>query len=156
MNFQTRKARPQDANALAKILRELSWFAHLASESLETTQERVSRHLNLCFSDDSHSVYVAETGPGQVVGYAAVHWLPYLFLSGPEGHVSELFIRESARGQGIGSRLLAAIKTEAKARGCARLALINIRSRESYQRHFYKKIGWQEREEVANFVYIME
>ncbi len=69
--------------------------------------------------------------------------------------MSELFIRESARGQGIGARLLAAIKTEAKSRGCARLALINSRSRESYQRCFYKKLGWQEREAMANFVYIM-
>ena len=82
-----------------------------------------------------------------------MHWLPYLFLKGPEGYVSELFVRESARGQGVGGELLRKIETEARARGCARLSLINLRNRESYMRQFYVKAGWEERAEAANFVY---
>ena len=86
------------------------------------------------------------------MGYGSVHWLPYLFLQGPEGYVSELFVRESARGQGIGRELLKVIETEAKARGCVRLSLINLRSRESYTRQFYVKAGWEERPDAANFI----
>ena len=37
-----------------------------------------------------------------LVAYAAVHWLPYLILRGPEGFVSELFVDQAARGQGVG------------------------------------------------------
>ncbi len=86
------------------------------------------------------------------MGYAAVHWLPYLFMPGPEGFVSELFIDDEARGQGIGTKLLESVKQEAQARGCTRLSLINLRDRESYQRGFYAKLGWQERPDAANFI----
>ena len=75
-----------------------------------------------------------------------------LRLKGPEGYVSELFIAGSERGKGVGSKLLEAVKEEATKRGCARLMLLNLKNRESYQRGFYKKQGWIEREEVANFV----
>jgi GNAT superfamily N-acetyltransferase len=67
--------------------------------------------------------------------------------------VSELFVRESARGQGVGRELLRNIETTARARGCARLSLINLRNRESYMRQFYVKAGWEERREAANFIY---
>ncbi|MBN1887452.1 MAG: GNAT family N-acetyltransferase [Thermoflexales bacterium] len=113
----------------------------------------MERYLTLCFADDGHSVYVAESVQGGVVGYASVHWLPYLFLLGPEGYVSELFVKTEARGQGVGSQLLDVIKAEAQARGCTRLALLNNRQRESYQRGFYAKCGWQERTHMATFMY---
>jgi hypothetical protein len=45
------------------------------------------------------------------------------------------------------------IEAEARARGCQRLSLINLRNRESYQRQFYVKAGWKERAEAANFLY---
>ena len=95
----------------------------------------------------------AQSSDGKIVGYGSVHWLPYLFLQGPEGYVSELFVRESARGQGIGRELLRKIEAEARARGCVRLSLINLRNRESYMREFYVKSGWEERPEAANFIY---
>ncbi len=46
-----------------------------------------------------------------------------------------------------------AVKAEAARRGCWRLSLLNMRGRESYERAFYAKDGWQEREDAANFVY---
>jgi GNAT superfamily N-acetyltransferase len=76
-------------------------------------------------------------------------------MSGLERYVSELFVREAARGQNVGRRLLNLVQTEARRRGCARLSLINLRNRESYQRQFYVKAGWKERSEAANFVYPM-
>jgi len=112
----------------------------------------VSRHLSLCTAGDSHLILVAQTSSGEIAGYCAVHWLPYLILAGPEGYVSELFIKEDFRGQGIGSQLLESVKTEAQKRGCSRLMLLNMRKRESYQRQFYSKQGWEERPDAANFV----
>jgi GNAT superfamily N-acetyltransferase len=79
--------------------------------------------------------------------------LPYLVLNGPEGYLSELFVREPERGKGIGRRLMEVIEVEARARGCSTLMLVNSRSRESYRRGFYKELGWDEREGVANFIY---
>ncbi|MBN1662905.1 MAG: GNAT family N-acetyltransferase [Deltaproteobacteria bacterium] len=154
MDVRIRKAAGgHDAVAIADLLRSLGWFAHIGNESADATRYRVARHLGLCNMDNSHTVYVAEDDAGEIVGYCAVHWLPYLMLAGPEGYVSELFLRESCRGLGIGGRLLETVKTEAQKRGCARLMLLNMRHRDSYKRGFYKKQGWQERPEAINFVY---
>ncbi|MFC1976610.1 GNAT family N-acetyltransferase [Chloroflexota bacterium] len=150
--LEIRKATEDDVPAIVGVLRGLGLFAHINSEPAAVTEQRVNDHFRLCAADDSHSVYVAKKPDGEVVGYAAAHWLPYLLLAGPEGYVSELFIRDSERGQGIGTILLEAVKVEGLERGCSRLMLLNIRDRESYQRGFYKKVGWQERPQAANFI----
>ncbi len=152
MDIQIRKAEDKDVPAIADLLRSLNLFTRINSEAPQTTLERVLKHLGLCAADDSHLVLVAQTSSSEIAGYCAVHWLPYLILAGPEGYVSELFIRNEFRGQGIGSQLLDAIKTEAQKRGCSRLMLLNMRKRESYQRQFYSKQGWEERPDAANFV----
>jgi len=101
-----RKAAATDTESIVNILRGLNWFAILDAESPDQTLARVARHLALCLADTSHSVYVAETTAGAVVGYIAVHWQPSLFLPGPEGYISELFVEAAARGQGLGRQLL--------------------------------------------------
>jgi GNAT superfamily N-acetyltransferase len=146
-----RKANLEDAAAIATIMRDLGWFERINAESPEATTQKIARHLELCHADNSHLVYVAEV-EGMVQGYAAVHFVPYLIFDGPEGYVSELFIAESARGQGIGTKLLDVIAREARARGCSRLGLLNNRVRESYRREFYKKRGWQERDNYVHFI----
>jgi GNAT superfamily N-acetyltransferase len=156
MEILIRKAETADAPAITEVLRSLGLFALIDNEAFQSTQERVARHLGLCMSDDSHLVLVAQASSGEVAGYCAVHWLPYLLLAGPEGYVSELFIKEQARGQGLGGRLLETVKEEARSRGCTRLMLLNVRKRESYQRGFYAKHGWEERPEAANFIFRLE
>jgi GNAT superfamily N-acetyltransferase len=141
-----------DAPAISKILRDLGWFGHLKEESFQETEQRIQKHIALCLQDESHTLFVAENTSGNVIGYAAVHWLPYLMLKAPEGYVSELFVAESERGKGIGSQLLEVAKDEAKRRGCSRLSLLSIKHRESYKLGFYKKRGWTERKEASNFV----
>jgi GNAT superfamily N-acetyltransferase len=142
----------QDAEDISGIIHEVGWFEHLQPEPAQKTAERVRKHISLCLADNSHSAFVPENGAQKVVGYSSVHFLPYFFLLGFEGYVSELFISEKARGQGIGTALLKQIIIEARKHGCVRLSLINSRSRESYQRKFYEQHGWKERTEVAAFV----
>ena len=148
-----RKAAIDDAPRLAKLLQGIGWFETFNSWEFKDSITRVESRLRQCFADDSHSIYVAESPHGEIAGYGSVHWLPYLFMAGPEGYVSELFVRDDARGHGVGRQLLRIIEVEARARGCQRLSLINLRNRESYQRQFYLKAGWNERSEAANFVY---
>ena len=156
MDIQIRKATGQDAPVIAELLRTMVLFPHINAQTTPATLDHVSRHLGLCQADDSHSVYVARHSAGEILGYCAVHWLPYLMLPGPEGYVSELFLRESSRGLGIGGQLLETVKAEARARGCSRLMLLNLRDRESYERGFYRKHGWQERPEAINFLLKIE
>jgi len=152
MNIRIRKAEATDVPAIADLLKSLGLFNHINVEAVSTSQERLLKHLALCTSDDSHLVLVAQTPGGEIAGYCAVHWLPSFILIGAEGYVSELFIRDEFRGQGIGGQLLETVKTEALNRGCSRLMLFNLRIRESYKRQFYAKHGWEERPDAANFV----
>lgn len=154
-NEVIRRATAEDAPALAALVRGLERFDWLREEPLAQTVERVARLLALCLADDSHSVYVAEQD-GVLLGYLAVHWSPYLILRGPEGFVSELFLAAEARGRGAGSRLLETAVAEARARGCARLSLLNNRHRDSYHHGFYANRGWTERADMANFVLYLE
>lgn len=143
----------KDAGGIAEVLKKADKTVYSAPTPYATTQERIATNLKMCNTGKSHTVYVAEKEDGKIVGYVSAHWLPYLFLDGPEGYLSELFVREEHRGDKIGTKLLETVKKEARKRGCSRLLLLNSRKRESYRRSFYKKHGWTEREEAANFVY---
>jgi GNAT superfamily N-acetyltransferase len=155
MNTAIRKATVDDARKLAALLKEIGWFERFNTGETDPLATQVRERLQQCLADGSHSVFVAQEQAGEIMGYGSVHWLPYLFMSGPEGYVSELFVSASARGQGIGRELLKVIEHEARARGCQRLSLTNLRNRESYKRRFYLKAGWQERSEAANFIYVL-
>lgn len=155
MRTAIRKATADDASKLASLLKGIGWFEAFNAAETDESAGRVKERLQQCLADGSHSTFVAHDRAGEIVGYGSVHWLPYLFMSGPEGYVSELFVSASARGQGIGRELLKVIESEARARGCGRLSLTNLRHRESYKRQFYLKAGWQERGEAANFIYLL-
>jgi GNAT superfamily N-acetyltransferase len=148
-----RKATVGDARELALLLRGIGWFEKFNGSEIDALTGQVRARLEQCLADDSHLILVAEDAAGKIAAYSSVHWLPYLFMSGAEGYVSELFVSAAARGQGIGRDLLQAIENDARARGCQRLSLTNLRNRESYQRQFYTKAGWRERSEAANFIY---
>jgi GNAT superfamily N-acetyltransferase len=153
MQLEIRKATSSDAVALADFVKDLKHFRRLEGLSQGVVRERVQEQMKLLLASTSHSLYIAQDTESHIVGYTSVHWLPYLFLPGPEGYVSELFVAEAARGQGVGTRLLQVVKVEAKGRGCARLSLLNMRDRESYQRGFYRQDGWEERTDAANFIF---
>ena len=154
-DLRLRKATLEDAEQLTLLLKDIGWFEILASDPIEQSTQRVRAQLERCLVHGSHSMFVAESDKREIKGYVSVHWLPYLFMAGPEGYVSELFVHGSARGEGIGRQLLDLVHDEARQRGCHRLSLINLRTRESYQRRFYIKAGWRERSEAANFIYVM-
>jgi GNAT superfamily N-acetyltransferase len=151
-----RKVSIDDAAELAALIKSIGWFQFLNGLPDDEACEHVKAQLAYCLSDDSHCLYVAQSDDGNIVGYISTHWIPYLFMRGSEGYVSELFVVDRARGQGIGRELLDLVEAEARRRGCTRLSLINLRSRESYKRQFYIKAGWQERTEVANFVRVLD
>ena len=151
MTFQIRRAGEADAEGVACVLRSIPWLQRFQGEPIERTTERVREQLRACTRDDSHSVYVAEAG-GRVIGYAIVHWLQYFVIAGLEGFVSDVFVADDARGRGVGTALLDALRDEGLERGACRLSLLNSRTRDSYERGFYSKNGWEERDSMANFV----
>ena len=70
---------------------------------------------------------------GGVVGYTYWHWLAIDFL----------WVHESLRGQGYGTRLLVAAEREAQARGClqALVDTFDFQAPGFYVRHGYEQFG---------------
>src|SRR5260221_9901774 len=92
-----RLAQPDDVAGIAAVLRDVGWFEQINDEPASETEARVADQLARCAADESHTVLVAEGVDGEIVGYAAVHWFPNL-MKGGDGYISELFLREAARG----------------------------------------------------------
>ena len=124
-------------------------WKELGANKLEQTVRE-----SLEWKNEERLVFVAEL-EHRLVGYAVVYWQQLLFSS-KEGYVSELFIRSDASGQGVGTALLETIKTQAVARGCIRLTLVNLKDRESYRRGFYASRGWEEKSNTVRFALNLE
>jgi len=156
VTISIRDAALEDAPAIDAVLRALGWFTHLDDLPANETQARIARVIaEKCSQGGDNTLLVAETTHGTVVGYLFVHWLPNLIFGG-EGYVSELFILPEARGQGIGGALLDETKQRGVAQGYQRLTLFNRRERASFQRGFYPKHGWVERDDTALFMYSLD
>lgn len=149
MSVFIRSAIPDDALAIAEILHAQNTFAHLADEPPDKTCQRVRERLES--SIPSHDQVLVAVENDRVIGYGAVRWMPNLILRGPDGYLSELFLFPEARGKGVGPLLLDTFRAEAKHRQAERLWCINFRERDSYQRGFYRKSGWTERD-IAVFM----
>ena len=147
-----RPCREEDAEGLTSLLHGLEHLSTIASESFETTFERVKKQLALVTKSTEHTLLVSTRGE-QLVAYISAHWHPTLLHADGEGFISELFVHPEERSRGLGTTLLNCIIQEGKVRGCARLSLLNMRNKTSYERSYYAKRGWQERPNAVNFIY---
>ena len=146
--YRIRPAVTEDASAIAVLLAAIGDLPMLAGEDIGAV---AARHVPAAVASADTTLLLVE-GDAGLIGYANVHWVHDLFMPGPEGYLSELFILESHSGRGIGSAVLGTIEAEARERGAFRLSLLNAKRRASYERRFYERHGWVERPEIANFV----
>ena len=145
-----RTAHLDDAPALAEFLLSQELFKSLETLTPQALTQELERKIGAAVPS-SHTLLIA-ADETDIIGYAAVHWLPALFQPGPDGYLSELFVSAARRGRGVGSRLLRAVELEARYRGCPRLTLVSLKNRESYRRGFYAAHGFTEQPEAARFV----
>lgn len=147
-----RRATPSDALSISELLHEIGYLKYINEETVPETEARIRDGIASLSQFADHVLLVAtEEESAVILGYGAAHFYANLLI-GNEGYISELYLRPSATNQGIGSQLLAALEDEARSRNCRRLRLTNWRIRESYQRGFYAKHGWQENSDAAEFV----
>jgi len=88
-------------------------------------------------------------GPGgEAVGYVALCFGYSIEFRGRDAFVDEFFLVESARGQGLGSRVLERVKAEARALGIAALHLEVARDN-ARARRLYEQWGFGAREQYT-------
>lgn len=129
--LRTRDARPGDAAAVSRLLGELG---HPAPEA--DVRARIAELARL----EGHVVLVAEDGSG-VTGVVSGFVTPVLHRPGVTGRISVMVVAGTARGNGVGTRLLDAMEEALVARGATRLELTsNLRRTDAHA--FYERRGW--------------
>lgn len=93
-------------------------------------------------ADPRNELYVAERD-GAVLGTFQLTYIPHLFDGGCERvQIEAMFVAAAARGQGIGSAMLAFAFERARRRGCAMAELYSNKSRADAHR-FYLAAGFK-------------
>lgn len=118
MTLAVRPGGPADAAALLPMVRELQAHEHLPPPGKE-----VEAALRALLADDRPGCVLIAEMEGKPVGYAVLGFGYSLEFHGRDAFVDELFVRESARGNGIGSLLLDAAEMACRARGIKALHL---------------------------------
>ena len=131
-----RRARPEDSPRLAELSTELGYPM--------TSGEAVSRLRELASHSD-HAILVAEAD-GRVAGWIQVS-LPRIFETPARAEIAGLVVDETARGHGIGRRLVNAAVDWARERGClairVRTNVVRERARAFYRREGFGEIKTQ-------------
>ena len=102
---------------VAQLISEFRDHFGKAEPTLETLRERVGRIVI-----DGGEYLLGAAGDTQPAGVAQLRFRPSVWSSG-DCWLEDLFVRESARGAGLGRALVEASFDRARERGCARIEL---------------------------------
>jgi GNAT superfamily N-acetyltransferase len=115
--YQVRPAGPDDAETLARLIRELAVYEQLEHEA-RATPESIRAHL---FGPRPYAEAVIALAQGEPVGFALFFHNFSTFRGQPGIYLEDLFIRPDHRGRGLGKALLQTVAALAVERGCGRL-----------------------------------
>ena len=134
-----RPARPEDAATIVALVRELAVYEREPLSSVKLTEADILRDgfgVAPCFE------LLVATLDGPVAGFA-LFFPNYSTWEGRAGlHVEDLFVREVARGHGLGRRLMAEIARLAVTRGYQRIDLSVLEWNPA--RRFYERLAMDE------------
>lgn len=117
MSLHIRPARPGDAPVVFGFIRELAAYERLAHE-VDATEATIDAAL---FSETPRVFCDIAEWDGEPVGFA-LWFYNFSTFRGRHGiYLEDLYVRESARGRGIGKALLAALAGRCRDEGLARL-----------------------------------
>jgi GNAT superfamily N-acetyltransferase len=115
--FAIRPARPDDAELLVNLVRELAVYEKL-EEHARATPDDFRTHL---FGPRPAAEAAVSEVDGEPVGFALWFSTFSTFRGQPGLYLEDIFVKPGFRGRGIGKGLLAAVARRAVERGCGRL-----------------------------------
>lgn len=134
--LEIRRCREDDYPAVANLLHQLWPSASIDNDRLQSVFLRGLK------SEACHFSCALEDG--NVIGFCSVILKNSLWQQGWLAHVDELVVDESARGQGVGTRLLEEAIQNATRKGAARIELDSGFHR-SEAHKFYQQRGFENR-----------
>jgi GNAT superfamily N-acetyltransferase len=135
-DIQIRRAAPEDAPHLHRLILDLA-----AHERLDHVVEATAQDLERCLGSTAAFEALLAWRGIHMVGYAGLVYSFSLFTAAPTLIVDNLYVAETARGAGIGRRLMAAAAERARDRGCRRIEL-TVAPRNAAARRFYQGLGF--------------
>lgn len=136
MDLEIRICKQDDFPSIFKLLKTLWVDFDLNFEHLQTVYFKAIQSEN--------QKLIVGTIKGQIVGFCSLTIKNNLWLAGKLGHVDEIVVDESFRGQGIGKKLMERITEIAKENSCKRIELDSAFHRKNAH-GFYKSIGYEVR-----------
>lgn len=128
-----------DIPQLLTMMKELAAFEGYLDAFAVTQSDLEER--GLC-REPQFRALVAEkpNKPGDLLGMAVFHFIPYTYDLTPDLVLKELYVRESARGFGAGKALIEQVRIEAVAAGCKRIKWLVLASNDR-AKAFYQSLG---------------
>ena len=94
--------------------------------------------------DSENQYYLCAEKGGVIVGFCSLAVKNNLWQQGKLGHIDEIVVEETFRGNGIGKELLNRISQTARTLGCKRIELDSAHHRKEAH-EFYEKNGFENR-----------
>jgi len=140
-----RPARPDDQAYLLALTDRLAAFPippwRTAAEIAQADQGLLRQALES--PRDDVFIAVAETRPGERLGYLFATTCADYFTGAPQAHIEVLAVEQHAEGRGVAGALMKAVEGWARSRGYASVTL-NVFATNRRARGLYQHVGYQE------------
>ncbi|MEP7075565.1 MAG: GNAT family N-acetyltransferase [Acidobacteriota bacterium] len=149
MNFQIRKALPDDVSSIVGLLREFAEFEKL-TDYLEITEQKLSDAL---FGTDAF-VHCLVAYRGLAPAAYSLMYPNFASFRGQKGmYLEDIYITPDHRGSGLGAAMLAEIAKLARSQGCERIDFV-VLDWNAPAIKFYEKYGAVRDDQERRFKFI--
>jgi GNAT superfamily N-acetyltransferase len=136
MTLVVREAGPGDAATIVALVKELAAFEGMAGRA-RMSEADVLRD---GFGERRHFECLLVEEAGEILGLAVFYGNYSTFAGRPGLFLEDIFVREAARGRGVGRLLMQRLAALALARGCVQLELTVLHWNPA--RAFYQRLGF--------------
>ena len=137
MSINIRRAQSEDGNAVFALARQFTTGREpIGRDEFLVAYDNVLRHRD----QETNVLFVAEL-EGRVVGYSLMTVSRLLHAPGLTAHLQEIVVDNSARGHGVGDRLMQANEHYCMGRGVRQLSASTARIGSFYNHRGFEPVG---------------